>query len=649
MARRALLRASLLLALTLGSLAAGAPSHPARAVSLSVALPRHFAFGLQAGDADQTLQGWMPSSGAAWDYAWTYLPASATGSADGWKGWGGNDTFPLTYAQRADAHHYIPVFSFYEQATGGKANAERALNTPAYMAAYFNDFRTLMQRLGRGVYGGVAGFGKIAIVHVDPDLSGFVEQSLTSSNCDGSPYCNGHAVDPSQFRAAVAATGDKDVAAYPDTFQGFNWALLHLRDLYAPNVIMAANVSPWATGVNVSSDAAGATDRYALGMRAGTFAAKSGFGPNVPTGVSPYELTFEDPADHDAAVNNVWWYRDNSAYPNFHGWEDYLRGLHDATGAYDMPWQVPIGNQYYRSEDNTSGHKQDNKAEYIFGHIDELYRQAGVIGVLFGQGPGNSEYFDQRGDTVTNPTPLCLSYGVSGGQVCNDHTSTVSDDDGGYLRTMGQRYYAGGGYPFDNTPAIATPPAPVTPTATAITPAWPTRTPTAPATTAPTTAPATTAPTTAPATTAPTNTVSPPVGPTTTATPTATAPAVPTTTATPIPAVGVGPLSLSSTGIAAGGTLTGSVEIRNTSANSVTLRDIVIAARPPGGTNAGGPYNDLGGTNIVTLAPGAGLTVRKVRTFSSRDPRGTWYCFATYQTLDGVWYDDPTNINVTVQ
>ena len=43
---------------------------------------------------------------------------------------------------------------------------------------------------------------------------------------------------------------------------------------------------------------------------------------------------------------------------------------------------------------------------------------------------------------------FCTSDGLSSGQICNNHTSTVSDDDGGYMRMEGQQYYAGGGYPL---------------------------------------------------------------------------------------------------------------------------------------------------------------------------------------------------------
>src|SRR5437870_13747268 len=104
-------------------------------------------------------------------------------------------------------------------------------------------------------------------------------------------------------------------------------------------------------------------------------------------------------------------------------------------------WQVPVGNQYFQSENNTDGHFQDNRAEYIFNHIPELI-DAGIVAALFGPGnAGNTSQGDAKKDGVTNPPAVCTTDGVSSGQICNDHQSAAADDDGGYLRLMGQAYY----------------------------------------------------------------------------------------------------------------------------------------------------------------------------------------------------------------
>src|SRR5947207_13929215 len=69
-------------------------------------------------------------------------------------------------------------------------------------------------------------------------------------------------------------------------------------------------------------------------------------------------------------------------------------------------------------------------------------QQVGVIGVLYGAGAGGpTTNTDDKADGVTNPASFCTTRGVSSGQVCNNHTSSVSDDDGGYLRLAATDYY----------------------------------------------------------------------------------------------------------------------------------------------------------------------------------------------------------------
>ena len=427
-----------------------------QAAPLPGALPAHFGIGLAAAPGSSGIYGWLPNSGIPWDYAYQYL-SGGTNTGTGWETWNSSGQFPLYYAQGAASHGYLPVFRYYEllQSTGpcgscGEAQKDLAnLNSTSTMAAYYANFALLMKRLGSGSYGGIQGFGKTAIVHVEPDLSGYAENAVRSSaNCYG--YCSGQGSNPAYLRAAVASSGYAAVAAYPDTYQGFNWALLHLRDLYAPNVLLAFHISDWATGTDVGQSTSGTLDVTTLGAAAGTFAAQAGI-TGVPAGTSSYDLLFNDVSDRDAAYYkyvynnpNVWWDRLNVSFPNFHRWEAYIGAATKAAGRSLIVWQIPVGNQYYATENNTDGHYQDNRVEYFFGHLQEL-AQVGIIGLLFGPGNGGStEYYDAKGDGITNPPAFCTSDGLSSGQICNNHQSTYADDDGGYLRLQANAYYANG-------------------------------------------------------------------------------------------------------------------------------------------------------------------------------------------------------------
>src|SRR3989475_6338729 len=108
------------------------------------------------------------------------------------------------------------------------------------------------------------------------------------------------------------------------------------------------------------------------------------------------------------------------------------------------------------------------------------------------------------------------------------------------------------------------------------------------------------------------------------------------------------PLVLDNAIVAAGGTLNGAVTYQNTSASPIAVQTIGIAARPPGGTNAGGPYTNLGPSlPAQTIPPGASVTLAASRAFTSADPLGAWYSYTTWQDDAGSWHDS-TNINFTV-
>ena len=426
-------------------------------------LPAHFAFGLGASPGDT----WMPQSGIPWDFRFQYL-SGGVNTGSGWETWNSDGTFALNYATESAQHGYIPMFPYYEllQSNGncgacGEGQKDVTnLNTPGLMQAYYANFALLMKRLGPGTHDGIAGYGKTALINIEPDFSGgYAIQAAnnTKGACFG--FCSGQGNDPGVLKASVASSGYADVAAYPNTYVGFTQALAHLRDLYAPNVLLGYDVSPWATGDDIGLDTSTTTSGAALGQQVGTFLSKLG----------PHELLFNDPLDRDAGQykyvygQNRFWDRLNVTFPNFMRWEEYLQGAITVDGNKPLYlWQVPLGNQYFDTVNNTDGHYQDNRAEYIFDHVPELI-QTGIVGAMFMPGnAGNSTYNDARADGVTNPGSFCTTDGLSSGQICNDHTSTVADDDGGFVRMSAQQYYVspvalgGGATTPTSTPVAAT-------------------------------------------------------------------------------------------------------------------------------------------------------------------------------------------------
>lgn len=425
------------------TLAPGNTQAGSSASSLPAGIPSHFSFGLMNSPGDVGLMNDMRSrNGTAWDFRYQYL-AGGVNTGHGWETWNQpSSTFATLYAQDSANNHYIPAYVYYEmlQSTGSCDSCIESqrdltnLKTPTVMAAYFANWRLLMQQLGA--------FSRPALVIVEPDLWGFMQQSVLVSP-------QGAAAIP----ASVASSGDADAAAFPNTAQGYAWALLHIRDRYAPNALLALHVSNWSTANDINSSTDPALNAEQIAKSTARFLATAGLSGN-PAGVSTWDVLSNDVADRDSGQGAAWWDRTNQQFPNFTRYLTFAHTLSQQTKRWIVLWQVPEGNQFFTTENNTQHHTQDNRAEYILGHIVD-FANAGIAGVLFGPGNGGTMVDDASHDGVTNPPTI----GTYQCDRCNTHLSIYPDDDGGYLRLFVGAYYRHGPLQFAN-PGSWTPPPP---------------------------------------------------------------------------------------------------------------------------------------------------------------------------------------------
>jgi hypothetical protein len=378
-------------------------------------LPNTFFIGLAAQPGAQTT--WVHDSGVPWAVCYQYLSSGVLPSQTWVTHWGTD--FAYDYAVSAHAAGCIPELDYYQlvPTTGAEgASAEHAaLNNATLMADYYKDFTALLQQLHQ--YGGKA------VVHVEPDLWGFLE-TLNAN--------------PALLTASVASSGNADLGAYPNTVAGFGRALLHLRDLYAPNVILAAHVSTWlwslSTNPTLDVEQIAATD--------------AGF----MTGTGNWDVFYTDITDRDAGYYQHvegdggahWWDATNQKFPNFNRLNVWAGAFTAAAQKRLVIWQVPVGNTLMRTVNDTNYHYQDNREQYWLENYPNnsaihALAQAGVIGLLFGPGnAGTTDVYDAAGDGITNPAP------IDG----NDATSVHPDDDGGLLRINVGKYYGSGGTPL---------------------------------------------------------------------------------------------------------------------------------------------------------------------------------------------------------
>ena len=354
---------------------------------------------------------------APFAFRYQYL-VGGVNTGGGWKTWNADAQFPTLYIQESAANNLTSVFSYYTIRGSSPGNTMSELDgdvanlaNDATMAAYYADLKVFFQRAGSQ--------GRTTVVlHVEPDLWGYVQARYGD--------------DAKAALARVGSTGVAEVAGLPDTVAGFAQAIVRLRDLYAPNVILAYALSYWGTRVDPLYQKPTDAQVDALAARSASF-----FGSLD----AAFDLTFAEFSDRDAAFklyqsgdSRAWWYPDDFARN-----VRYLSRFSALTQKRIVLWQIPLGNTKMRAMNNTWEHYQDNKVEWLFddpGRSNLIaYARAGVIAFLFGRGAdGATCACDAAGDGITNPAPINA----------NARDSLNADDDGGYLRERAAAYYAAG-------------------------------------------------------------------------------------------------------------------------------------------------------------------------------------------------------------
>ncbi len=396
---------------------------------LVASFPHYLSFGTMSGPGGTTtLDDMRMRNGTSYAFRYQYL-TSGVNTGHGWETWNlPAGQFATSYMQESTQHGYIPTFVYYElcvsngvqpgSACGGNNLKQDVSNiaNPDTMKAYYANWKLLLQKIGA--------FSKPTLVIVEPDVWGFLQNASNGTN------------NAANVPASVSSSGYADASSFPNTVQGFAWTLLHMRDLYAQNAILALHASTWASDADIATDTRATLDVAGMVQREASFLNSAGITGN-PKGVSHWNLLSSDVADFDSAQpgGRSWWDRYNKTFPNFSRYLTFIQGLSKATQLRVAMWQVPMGNQYFMTMNNSQGHYQDNRAEYILNNVN-AFVAAGVIAVLFGPGNGGTINTDARNDGVTNPAPIS-TYECN---KCNTHVSTYADDDGGYLRIFIGQY-----------------------------------------------------------------------------------------------------------------------------------------------------------------------------------------------------------------
>lgn len=358
------------------TLAAGANAYG----TIPSGLPARLAIGLASEPGD----AWMKDSGARWDMRYHYF---TKGWRNNW-GWDGTNTgqWGRAWMDESDSQGFLPAIQYY--CMNGYSNYDEGrfyatTRDAATMAAYFDNFKVLMQRAKE--------FGKPVLVLLEGD--GYAYMEIQSGD------------NPDAY-AAVAGTGMAELQGLPDTAAGWGLAFLQIRKTVgASNVILGMHVSAWATQRDISYASTSIPLQPEVD-KAYAFLSRLGLGPNL-TGQT-YDLLVGDPLDRDSDFYRVtrgedkWWDASDSASidsKSFNRYAEWLRLWNQTVHLRWVLWQIPLGNSnhldVYNNGNPREGYK-DNRPEYFFagstGHLAK-FADVGVIALLFGGGAaGQSSY-----------------------------------------------------------------------------------------------------------------------------------------------------------------------------------------------------------------------------------------------------------------
>ena len=197
------------------------------------------------------------------------------------------------------------------------------------------------------------------------------------------------------------------------------------------NVLLGYHLSFWGTGVDIPSRT----------RRRATSTASPPRRPLLSLARAHFDLTFTEFSDRDAGFKQViygdggasWWKAGRLRAATSASSAASPRAAHQAIAI----WQIPLGNTEMRAENNTFGHFQDNRVQWLLGkggerHLRQYARRGRDRATCLAAAP------------TAPPAPATpprrhhrsarRSTGTAGARLS-------ADDDGGLFRELARRFY----------------------------------------------------------------------------------------------------------------------------------------------------------------------------------------------------------------
>jgi len=313
----------------------------------------------------------------------------------GWWGcWNrtGNDSRPGArlrnlFSSSADAGQ-IPMvvyYTIYRTIAEGAGALPGGLRVTENVRDYFRDWRFTLQVVNEYQQQS----GKPVMVHVEPDLWGFAQQGSVGRN------------SPKNLPVNVQEAAEGDCPEQENNFAGFGICMLRMARHHAPQASIGFMASAWATGLGDISRGVGSSatiNAEAAGRSTGLYLNE--LGANLADFLV-VEFSDRDAGYYAANREPDRWYFINpdEGVPNFRRTFLWARTLAETVKLPLVWWQIPMGHSGMENVNPGgscfTGRWRDNRAEYLFEHLDEVVTNHGVA-LAFG--PGDCRQTNPRSD-----------------------------------------------------------------------------------------------------------------------------------------------------------------------------------------------------------------------------------------------------------
>ena len=292
--------------------------------------------------------------------------------------------------------YYVFYATIFERNEGPEQLASRLANTNN-IRDYLDDWRFMLGVVNEYQQQS----GKAVMLHIEPDLWGYAQQSRAGRN------------GPEHLSVDVRTAGREDCPEMENNFAGFGRCMVHMARLYAPEASIGLMASGWATGLG-DINRGQPLNAESLGQSTGEYLNR--------LGANEADFMVVEFSDRDSGYYAVregqadrWYDTNNQSIPNFHRTFLWGKTISDTVKLPLVWWQIPMG---HMGLSNTDGRWQDNRVDYLFEHLDEV---AATQAIALAFGPG-------RGDQTSPAT------------------------DGGHLARSVEAYADGPGQPFVCSP-----------------------------------------------------------------------------------------------------------------------------------------------------------------------------------------------------